>query len=174
MIQLPRRRLLLAAAGSPLALGGCARAAIQPFADWASALRAVDALPGGRWRNGTDWDLARTLHHLAQSVEYSIAGFPQLKPAWFRATLGKAAYAVFDARGRMSHGLTEPIPGAPELANGLPLQPAVARLRQALLAFDAHAGALQPHFAYGALDKAAYARAHLMHLSDHWTQISRA
>ena len=28
--------------------------------------------------------------------------------------------------------------------------------------------ALAPHFAYGALNKAAYTRAHLMHLANHW------
>ena len=103
-----------------------------------------------------------------------MAGFPELKPAWFRATLGAAAFAFFDARGRMSHGLSEPIPGAPAIADGQPLPPAIERLRQALAAFDTHRGALHPHFAYGTLDRAAYARAHLMHLADHWARFSRA
>ena len=34
--------------------------------------------------------------------------------------------------------------------------------------------ALAPHFAYGALDKNAYRRAHLMHLADHAREIVRA
>ena len=50
----------------------------------------------------------------------------------------------------------------------LPMAPAVDRAVQALQAFVAHQGPLAPHFAYGALVKPAYTRAHLMHLSDHW------
>ena len=70
--------------------------------------------------------------------------------------------------------LAEPIPGAPAIAQGQPLGPAIDRASAALRAFDAHAGALQPHFAYGALDKAAYTRAHLMHLANHWTEAAPA
>ena len=33
--------------------------------------------------------------------------------------------------------------------------------------FAAHTGPLQPHFAYGALDKAQYEQAHAMHLANH-------
>ncbi|HZT56441.1 MAG TPA: DUF1569 domain-containing protein, partial [Burkholderiaceae bacterium] len=56
------------------------------------------------------------------------------------------------------------------LITGQPLGPALERAIAALRAFDAHAGALQPHFAYGALDKPAYTRAHLMHLANHWNE----
>jgi hypothetical protein len=48
------------------------------------------------------------------------------------------------------------------------LAPAIDRALQALRAFERHAGTLAPHFAYGALDKPAYTRAHLMHLANHW------
>ena len=41
-----------------------------------------------------------------------------------------------------------------------------------LRAFDAHTGALAPHFAYGALDKPDYLRAHLMHLANHWQEMA--
>ena len=39
---------------------------------------------------------------------------------------------------------------------------------------EAHTGPLAPHFAYGALDKTQYTRAHLMHLANHWTELVRA
>ena len=97
-----------------------------------------------------------------------MAGFPELKPAWFRASVGSYAFALFNARGQMSHALDEPIPGAPPLAQGLALSPAIDRALGALHAFERHAGALAPHFAYGALDKSAYTRAHLMHFANHW------
>ena len=110
------------------------------------------------------------LQHLAQSIEYSMKGYPEMKSAAFRAVLGNAAFAVFNARGAMSHSLTEPIPGAPALDAKVALKDSVRRLLDALAAFEAWSGALRPHFAYGELDKAQYTRAHLMHLANHWTQ----
>ncbi len=165
---LRRRAVVLGAA--PVALAGCGSAALAaPFDRLDSALKLLQALPAGA-RMAEGWPLATVLVHAAQSVEYSMAGFPQPNSALFRATVGPLAFAVFDARGRMSHGLAEPIPGAPAIAADTPLPAAVARLVEALKRFDAHTGPLQTHFAYGALDKAAYARAHLMHLANHWQE----
>lgn len=166
----PRRQLLAAATLGPALLQGCARSEVQGMSGWAEARRAVEALRSG-WRTRSGWNLPQTLHHLAQSIEYSMVGFPAPKSPLFQATAGRLAFAFFDSRGRMSHGLTEPIPGAPALPPDQALAPAIDRLLQAMARFDAHAGPLQPHFAYGALDKASYVRAHLMHLADHWTEL---
>ncbi len=133
-----------------------------------AALRTLEQLRTSAPRMSGAWDLAHVLHHAAQSIEFSMAGFPALKPAWFRASLGSYAFALFNARGQMSHSLDEPIPGAPPLVQGQELVPAIDRALAALRAFDRHAGTLAPHFAYGALDKPAYTRAHLMHLANHW------
>ena len=136
-----------------------------------AALAALAAKPPHM--TGT-WNLAQVLNHAAQSVEYSLDGFPQPKPTWFRATVGPLAFKVFDARGAMKHPLDAPIPGAPALDAGAPLDAAMQRLLAAFDRFERHAGALQPHFAYGALDKPTYARAHLMHLADHWAEFQAA
>jgi hypothetical protein len=169
-----KRRALLAGAGllGTGALTGCAPGRVERFATWDEARNAVFALaqPGARWRSHGAWSLSQTLQHLAQSIEGSLAGYPQARPAWFTATLGRAAHALFDARGAMTHPLDEPIPGASPLDAALPLQTAALRLLRAMDAFEAHAGALAPHFAYGALDKPAYRRAHQMHLANHWQQ----
>lgn len=166
----PRRQALLAGGLTPLwLLQGCEPAAIRGMASWAEAARAVEALRSG-WRSRSGWDLPQTLHHLAQSIEFSMTGFPQAKSALFQATAGKAALALFEARGRMTHSLTEPIPGAPALPRDQSLPPALDRLLQAMGRFEAFNGPLKPHFAYGELDKAAYTRAHLMHLANHWTE----
>ena len=174
------RRLVLKAAGAAatvVALPGltaCAARApdLAAFASLAETRRTLDALKRKPPRLTGAWDLAQVLHHAAQSVEYSLTGFPQPKPAWFRSTVGPLAFAVFSARGRMSHGLAEPIPGAPAIAAGQPLDGAVERLAAALAAFETHGGPLAPHFAYGALDKPAYTRAHLMHLANHWDEVA--
>ena len=132
------------------------------------AMVTLERLRQRAFRTRSGWDLAHVLHHVAQSVEYSLDGFPQLKPGWFRSTLGPGAFAVFSARGKMSHGLDEPIPGAPDIADGQALAAAVVHAEEALQRFDRHSGTLAPHFAYGALSKTEYARAHLMHLANHW------
>jgi Protein of unknown function (DUF1569) len=145
-----------------------------PFASIEAALQTFERLRTNAPRMTGAWDLPHVLHHAAQSIEYSIEGFPQPKPAWFRATAGAYAFALFNARGRMSHSLVEPIPSAPEIAQAQALGPAVDHVTAALQAFARHDGALAPHFAFGALDKAAYTRAHLMHLANHWTEASTA
>jgi len=168
----PARRCLLVAAPLVLTACGAAPVANAAFGTLPAALETLRALKDKPPRATGTWDLPKVLIHAAQSVEYSIGGFPQPRPAWFRATVGPLAFALFSSRGRMSHSLSEPIPGAPDIAPGQALDAAVDRLVAALHAFDVHAGALAPHFAYGALAKPDYARAHLMHLADHWQDMS--
>jgi hypothetical protein len=146
-----------------------AAAPVQSLDDALRWLDAVERSPSARTTAG--WPLPAVLEHLAQSIEYSMTGFPQQKSALFQATVGAAAFAVFKWRGRMSHGLTEPIPGAPALTPSGSLPPAAQRLRSAVERFNGYGGALQPHFAYGALDKRDYALAHAMHIADHQREI---
>jgi len=169
--RLRRRSLLIVGATAPLA--GCGAAEVKTFPTIASALAAIETLASGHVSKGT-WNLSQMLQHAAQSIEYSVDGFPTLKSTLFRVAVGAAAFAVFQARGAMGHALDEPIPAAPALDAATPLNAAIARAGSALRRFDAHQGALQPHFAYGDLDKAQYTRAHLMHLANHWTEVARA
>ena len=138
------------------------------FGSLSAAMQTLEQLKTQPLRMAGAWDLPHVLHHVAQSIEFSMSAFPAPKPAWFRATLGPYAFAVFNARGRMTHDLAEPIPGAPDITEGQPLLPAVDQAIAALRAFEQHTGTLAPHFAYGRLDKPAYVRAHLMHLANHW------
>lgn len=160
------------ALAAPVVVSGVKPAPIasERFASLDAALKTLAQLKTAAPRMTGAWDLAHVLHHTAQSVEFSMTGFPALKPAWFRATVGSYAFALFNARGQMSHDLAEPIPGASQIAQGQPLPAAVDHAIAALQAFDRHGGALAPHFAYGALDKPAYTRAHLMHLANHWNE----
>lgn len=120
------------------------------------------------------WSPAEVFNHCAQSIDFSLDGYPQLKPAWFRSSVGPAAFAVFAARGAMRHPLSEAIPGAPAIT--APADPALAlqRLQAAFARFARHTGALQPHFAYGVLSHAEYAQAHVLHLYNHLSRLSAA
>lgn len=144
---------------------------IRNFPDWKAAQQAVlELLFTEQVVQGSPWNLSQVLQHLAQSIEFSMQGFPALKGRWFRSTIGAAAFAVFNARGAMSHDLAEPIPGAPGLDASQTLKTSMQRLLDAMDAFADFRGTLQPHFAYGELTKPQYERAHLMHLANHWTQ----
>ena len=117
------------------------------------------------------WPLGAVLEHLAQSIEMSMDGFPQPRSALFQGTAGSAAFAWFRWRGEMSHGLAEPIAGAPALGAGADWAPAAVRLRGAVKRFNAHTGPLKPHFAYGALTKSEFALAHQLHIANHQDEI---
>jgi hypothetical protein len=169
-----RRRWLIGAC-SALALAGGgfgqwlrgAPGALNAPASIAAARKWIEALAmtaGARTTQG--WSLAQVFEHAAQSIEYSLDGYPQTKPARFQHSAGALAFAVFDRLGAMRHSLSEAIPGAPALV-ALDIPTAAQSLLAALGRFEGHRGALAPHFAYGALDHAQYTRAHLMHLSDH-------
>lgn len=136
------------------------------------SLRWLDRIERARSAKAVGtWPLGAVLEHLSQSVEMSMDGFPQARSVLFRNTAGAAAFALFKWRGRMSHGLAEPIPGAPALSAGAEWRPAALRLRQAITRFNGHSGPLKPHFAYGALAKPEFAVAHSLHIANHRDEI---
>lgn len=164
-----RRQFLVAGGATAAALvaGVSLRHATQPPADIAALTEKLAALRGQPLSTREGWSAFKVLSHLAQSIELSMTGYPELKPAAFRHTAGPAAFFVFSTAGAMRHPLTEPIPGAPVIADAGDTQAALQRLLQALQDFSGYEGKLAPHFAYGELDKAAYAKAHAMHVQDH-------
>jgi hypothetical protein len=126
--------------------------------------------PLSEWRAGAGrWSVAQILEHCAQSIEYSMAGYPQLRPWWFRRTLGPLAFAKFERDGRLSHDLSAPVPGAPPL--GADGESARLRLVAAIDAFFAARGTLQEHLAFGRLEKARYATLHRLHLANHFETV---
>jgi hypothetical protein len=128
---------------------------------------AVEGLKLQSWASVRGWQPAQVFNHCAQSVELSISGYPQLKPAWFRGSIGPAALAVFQSRGAMQHDRGEPIPGAGPIDLPNSQQAALLRLEVAVAALSRHPGQLQPHFAYGELDHQRYIAAHALHLYHH-------
>lgn len=164
------RRQFLMAGGSVTAAvvaGVSVRRAAMPSADIPALVAELQALRGRPLTTREGWAPFKVFSHLAQSIELSLTGYPELKPPFFRRTAGPVAFFVFSTAGAMRHPLTEPVPGASAIAEAGDTNAALDRLLQALAAFSAHTGPLAPHFAYGALDKAEYAQAHVMHVRDH-------
>jgi hypothetical protein len=137
-----------------------------------ASLRWIDRLErASSVSAGGAWPMGAVLEHLAQSIEMSMDGYPSQKSRLFQGTAGSAAFAFFRWRGKMSHGLADPIPGAPSLGAGADWKPAALRLRQSIVRFNGHTGLLHPHFAYGALSKPEFALAHALHIANHQDEI---
>lgn len=170
------RRGFLIASAATLA-GGSAALALHREGEIASVqalLARLESWRGLALKSQTAWSPAQTLNHLAQSVEYSMIGYPEAKPPLFQRTAGRAAFEVFAYIGAMRHSLTEPIPGAPALAADGDPETGLARLCAALTQFSAHQGSLAPHFAFGPLSHAEYAAAHVLHVENHLQQLGPA
>jgi hypothetical protein len=171
-----RRRHLLIALPSMLAMPAVVRAGADATTLDAT-LRWLDALersaPGAVRTTGA-WPVGTVLQHAAQSIQMSVDGYPAPRGAVFQATVGSAAFSWFKWKGRMTHALDEPIPGAPPLPASSDIAAGAARLRRAIARFNAHSGPLAAHFAYGALDKRDYALAHALHIANHREEIRGA
>ncbi len=112
------------------------------------------------------------LAHCAQSIEFSITGFPQQRAWLIRAVIGPRVLKKFLKQGFMSHDLSAPILGAPEISATTTLGEGRDRLKAAVTAFRAHGGAYAPHFAYGPVAKAEYEAVQSMHIADHLSSFS--
>ncbi len=117
--------------------------------------------------SNTNWSWFQILNHCAQSIEYSLTGYPENKHPLFRISVGKIASTVFFSRGYMSHDLNAPIPGATEIPQQGNEKEAMDRLYKAIKDFKNFSGELKIHFAYGELSKSDYEKAHVMHIANH-------
>ena len=172
-----RRRFVISSAGASagLASGGLAGCQADPANDRQLQFHSLAAAEQELARlvqakelvSSATWGWAQTLVHCAQSIEYSMSGFPEPKSKLFQRTLGSVAVGVFSWRGRMTHDLAEPIPGAPALDPTADPGQAAERLRSSMLRFATWSQPLRPHFAYGELSKQQYELAHAMHVANH-------
>ncbi|TGL08320.1 DUF1569 domain-containing protein [Leptospira bouyouniensis] len=119
-----------------------------------------------------NWSPGKVLSHCAQSIEFSINGYPEMKSSLFRGSIGKIAFSVFAFKNKMNHGLEEPIPGAEEISNQTEVKVGAKRLIQAIELFEKTSeSSLRPHFAYGELTKEEYDLAHTLHIKNHMERL---
>ncbi|MDZ4724593.1 MAG: DUF1569 domain-containing protein [Leptospira sp.] len=119
------------------------------------------------------WSIGTVLSHCAQSIRYSIDGYPDMKSAFFRNTVGSLAFSIFSMRGKMNHGLEEPIPGATPIDLNTIFSVGKEELIEAINLFQKKTTEdLKPHFAYGELSREDYENAHLFHIKNHFERIS--
>ncbi|CAN5287690.1 hypothetical protein BH11PSE11_BH11PSE11_08040 [soil metagenome] len=174
-----KRRTLIKAAiagGAGLAVGGAGMLWLragrsEETLSVEAALDKIDWLSARTLQSAGEWSPHQVFSHCAQSIEYSMTGYPASRSHFFQSTAGALAFSVFSARQKMSHGLSEPILGAPVLERKEDFQDGLARLRAAFVNFQGFKGPLKPHFAYGELNRHEYELAHVMHFWNHLQQI---
>lgn len=135
-----------------------------------NALKNLEKLRQSQVSMTGAWSLSQVLEHCAQSVEFSMIGFPEHKPKLFKQTIGKLAFSAFSEKGEMRHNLAEAIPGAAELTTEN-VEASYQRLKQAMLDFKQYQGELAEHFAFGPLSKPQYEQAHVMHFYNHLLEV---
>jgi hypothetical protein len=165
-----RRQILSVACAAPLLTLSACDGRDTRFASLAEAQAALDRLQAGGARQAGPITVYQMLVHCTQSLAYGLSGFPELKPGWFRATLGPMAAQVFLWQGRMYHDLADPIPGAPAIPSDGDMAAAFAGIRGAIAAFETAVRTgttLAPHFAYGDVIPADYARLQAYHIAQH-------
>lgn len=148
-------------------------AQILKMASLPEALSSTEALVSKRgFAVGGAWSFSQVLLHCAQSIEYSMTGYPRLKPWLVRATVGRLALALLLKRGYMRHDVSAPIPGAPAIEPTPDLTQALQKLRRSCDAFRSFERQLSPHFLLGPMSKQQYERLHAMHVADHLSAIT--
>ncbi|MBM9579305.1 DUF1569 domain-containing protein [Leptospira sp. 201903070] len=138
------------------------------FDSLSDSLKYLDTLVKSNSISGYgNWDAGRIFLHCAQSIEYSIQGYPENKSALFQNTIGKLVFLKFSLSRKMSHDLEAPIPGAKEIPENTDWKQSLFFLKETIVKFQSYGGELKPHFAYGNLSKEEYDQAHAMHIANH-------
>lgn len=136
-----------------------------------SALRKLDNFTNTTIVHLGQWNPYQIFTHCAQSVEYSMSGYPEHDSDLFKNTVGILVFSYFSSQGKMSHDLTAPVPGAPPLEIKEDSTSALVRLQKALREFQDYQGKLKPHFSYGQLSKEEFTIAHVIHLNNHLEEL---
>ncbi len=117
------------------------------------------------------WALPVMLDHCAESLEFTLTGYPEMKPEWFRMIVGPVAKHVFLWQGKMSHNTLDPIPGDEGMPHSKTEKEAFDRLFQSIARFKTWNREVAEHFAYGKLDRAEAEKLQAFHIADHLSKM---
>jgi hypothetical protein len=118
------------------------------------------------------WSTYQIFVHCSKTIEYSMVGYPKLKPALVRSTVGKIAISKFLKQGYMSHNLTADVPGSPIMDHDGTFQEGREILLNSIDKFLGYDNELAPHLLFGKLNKDAYNTYFAMHIADHLSELA--
>ncbi len=137
------------------------------------ALFEVRRLVEARSRNNeVAFRLGQALSHCAQSIDYSMTGYPAMMNVLIRQTAGKLRFRSFVRQRKMKHDLDKPIPGATKIPANTSPRDGLEHLEKSVADFANFHREHEPHFAYGKLTKDEYELAHSFHIANHLSTFS--
>jgi hypothetical protein len=110
--------------------------------------------------------------HCSKTIEYSMVGYPELKPLIIRNTIGKVVIAKFMKQGFMKHDLMADVAGSPVIEDKGSFQEGMDILLTSIEKFIQYQGDLRPHLLFGKLNKESYDQYFAMHIADHLREFS--
>ncbi len=137
------------------------------FASLEEAQKGIENLEEKDVPKVEGWTPYHTLVHCAQTIAFSMEGYPEMKPAIIRGTIGKLALHVFLKKGAMRHNLTADVPGLAWKEQEGTFQEGKKILGQSISDFLQYKGELKPHLLFGNMSFSEYNRYFAMHLTDH-------
>lgn len=123
-------------------------------------------------KSTTEWNPYQIFAHCAKTIDYSMAGYPLLKPVIIRNTIGKIAIGKFIRQGYMKHNLLADVPGSPSIENSGSTQEGIQILCDSITRFQSNEKELKMHLLFGQLSKKQYDYYFAMHIADHLSSLS--
>ncbi|MDC7224359.1 MAG: DUF1569 domain-containing protein [Spirochaetales bacterium] len=127
----------------------------------------LSTLKEGTLPEGYRWDYYQILTHCSKTIEYAMSGYPKLKPALVRGTVGKWVIRKFLAQGFMKHNLSADVPGSEEVQREGDFSQGIEILTTTINKFLSHEGVLKTHLMFGNLSKEDYDKYFSLHLAEH-------
>ena len=115
----------------------------------------------------SEWSSYEIFVHCAKTIDYSMIGYPSLKPAIVRNTVGKLVIRKFLRQGNMKHNLYADVPGSPVIEDIGSFDEGLKILMASIEKFSLYTGELQPHLLFGKLTKEQYDKYFAIHIADH-------
>lgn len=122
-------------------------------------------------KSTTEWSPYQTFVHCAKTIDYSMNGYPLLKPVIIRNTIGKIAIGKFLRQGYMKHNLLADVPGSPSIENSKSTQEGIKILLDSIARFQSNRKELKIHLLFGQLSKKQYDYYFAMHIADHLSSL---
>lgn len=138
------------------------------LSDVKTELLRIDAKSQSKIKN---WTFYEILSHCSQTIEYSMTGYPAMKPALLRNTVGRLVIKRFLRQGYMKHNLSAHVPGGEAITNSGSTEEGIQRLIKSIEKFQAFNGKLALHLIFGTLSKEEYDKYFSMHVADHLSEV---
>jgi hypothetical protein len=131
------------------------------------AKKAIASLNEKTLSAQSEWSAYQIFLHCSKTIEYSMTGYPSLKPAIIRNTIGKVVVKKFLTQGYMKHDLHADVQGSPMMENAGSFDDGLKILIDSIEKFRSYTGELKPHLLFGKLSKEQYDRYFAIHIADH-------